>query len=99
MLYGSRGRQQAARQAGVPLELGAQGRGTCGLFDQQVGERLVHVIAAERSVAGGGHHSEDAVVQIEDRDIKGPAAQIVDREPAFLLAGPGHRPARPLSAR
>ncbi len=44
----------------------------------------VHVVAAQGRVAGGGEHGEDAVLQVEDRDVEGAAAQVVDRELAGL---------------
>src|SRR5262249_46939317 len=43
------------------------------------------IIAAERAVAPGRSHLEHTVVEDEDRDIEGSAAEVVDREPAVLL--------------
>ncbi len=49
--------------------------------DQQV----VDVVAAEMRVAVGGDDFEDPVVQLEDGNIEGAAAEVVDRDDAVLL--------------
>ena len=49
--------------------------------DQQV----VDVVAAEVRVAVGGDDFEDAVVQLENRNVEGAAAEVVDRDDAVLL--------------
>ena len=49
--------------------------------DQQV----VDVVAAEVRVAVGGDDFEDSVVQLQDRDIEGAAAEIVNRDDAVLF--------------
>ena len=56
--------------------------------DQQV----VDVVAAEMRVAVGGDDFEDAVVQLENRDVEGAAAEIVDRDDAVLLSCRGRTP-------
>ena len=53
--------------------------------EELLGERAVHVVAAERAVAAGRLHLEDAVVEDEDRDVERAAAEIVDGERAVLL--------------
>ena len=50
-----------------------------------VGERAIHVVAAERAVAAGRPHLKDAVVEREDRDVERAAAEIVDREVPFCF--------------
>ncbi len=49
--------------------------------DQQV----VNVVATEMRVAVGGDDLEDSVVQFQDRDVEGAAAQIVDCDDSILL--------------
>ena len=49
--------------------------------DQQV----VDVVAAQVRVAVGGDDFEDSVMQLEDRDVEGAAAQVVDGDDAVLL--------------
>ena len=49
--------------------------------DQQV----VDVVATEMSVAIGGDHFEDALVQLENRDVKRAAAQVVNRNGLSVL--------------
>ena len=57
--------------------------------DQQV----VDVVAAEMRVAVGGDDFEDSVVQLEDGDVEGAAAEIVDGDDAvlFLVEAVGER--------
>ena len=54
------------------------------LVGQPVDDDLVEVVAAEVGVAVGGEHLEDAVGEIEDRDVVGAAAEVVDGD--FLVA-------------
>ena len=54
---------------------------------------LVEVVAAEVGVAVGGLHLEDALGEIEDRDVVGAAAEVVDGDllVALLLQTVGQR--------
>ena len=54
-------------------------------FDEKIHEAFVKVVAAEAGVAVGGEHLENAVVQFEDGQIEGAAAEIVDGD---LRVGP-----------
>src|SRR6201996_7839763 len=48
-------------------------------------EEVVDVVAAEVRVAVGGDDLEDAFVELEDGDIEGAAAEVVDRDEAVFL--------------
>ena len=62
--------------------------------------RLVEVLAAEVGVAGGGADLEDPLGELEDRDVEGAAAEVVDgHDPLVAGAARGRRRARPRSAR
>ena len=56
--------------AGLAQELG----------DEPVDDPLVEVFAAQEGVAAGGPHLEEAVRHLQDRDVEGAAAQVVDRD-------------------
>ena len=56
------------------------------LIERDGEQQVVDIVAAQMRVAVGAMHFEDAFVQLEDRDIEGAAAQIVDRDDAFFLA-------------
>ena len=62
-------------------EFGIAGDVVEGDGDQQV----VDVVAAEVGVAVGGDDLEDALVQLEDGDVEGAAAEVVDGDEAVLL--------------
>ena len=67
--------------------------------EQPLGERAVDVVAAERAVAAGRLHLEDAVVELEDRDVERAAAEVVDGERARAASCRGRTRAPPRSAR
>ena len=48
------------------------------VLDQPVHDPLVEVLAAEEGVARGGAHLEDPLGELEDRDVEGAAAEVVD---------------------
>ena len=48
------------------------------LLDQPVDDALVEVLAAQEGVAAGGAHLEEALRHLQDRDVEGAAAQVVD---------------------
>ena len=51
-------------------------------LDQPVHDPLVEVLAAEVGVAGGRAHLEDPLRELEDRDVEGAAAEVVDGDRA-----------------
>ena len=55
------------------------------LVGQVVDDPLVEVLAAQEGVAVGRLDLEDAVADLQDRDVEGAAAQVVDRDGAGLL--------------
>ena len=48
-------------------------------------QQIVDVVAAEMRVAIGGDDFEDSIVQLEDGDVEGTAAEVVDGNDAVLL--------------
>jgi hypothetical protein len=61
--------------AGVLLELG----------DQPLHDQVVDVVAAEVRVAVGRDDLHDVVAHLEDRDVEGAAAEVVDGDDLVLL--------------
>jgi hypothetical protein len=55
------------------------------LLDEVGHKRVVKVLAAEKGVAVGGLDLKDAVLNLENGDIKGAAAQVVDGHKLVLL--------------
>ncbi len=72
--------QRHAVAAQLDAGLGAE------IVDQPVHDALVEVLAAEEGVAGGGAHLEDALRQLEDRDVEGAAPQVVDGDDLVVVA-------------
>ncbi len=62
--------------------------------DQPVDDPAVEVLAAEERVAGGGDDLEHAVADLEDRDVEGAAAEVVDRDLALDVAAEAVRQRR-----
>ncbi len=56
------------------------------VVDRDGDEEVVDVIAAEVGVAAGGDDLEDALVQLEDGDVEGAAAEVVDGDDAVFAA-------------
>ncbi len=59
------------------------------LVGEQVDHAVVEVVAAEVGVAAGREHLEHVLADLEDRDVEGAAAEVVDRD---LLARPLPKP-------
>ena len=55
------------------------------LVDEPVDDPLVDVVAAEVGVAVGRLDLDDVVADLEDRDVEGAAAEVVDRDRLVLL--------------
>ena len=56
----------------------------CDVLEGDPQQQVVDIVAAEVRVAIGGEHFEDAVLQLEDRDIEGAPAEVVDGDDALL---------------
>ena len=46
-----------------------------------VEQQLIEVVAAELGVAVAGEDLDDALLDLDDRDVEGAAAQVVDQQP------------------
>ncbi len=55
------------------------------LIDQPVDDPLVDVVAAQVGIAVGGLDLDNAFTNLEDRDIEGATAEVVDRDGLVLL--------------
>ena len=69
------------------------------LVGQPVDDALVEVVTAEVRVAVGRLDLEDALAQLQDRDVERAAAEVVDGDASRPSSCRGRRPARPPSAR
>ncbi len=56
------------------------------VVEQPVHDLLVEVLAAEVRVAGRGLDLVDPIAELEDRDVEGAAAEVVDRDDLAALA-------------
>ncbi len=57
--------------------------GDLAVRDRPFRQCMVEIIAAERGIAAGRQHLEHALLQAQQRDVEGAAAQIVDRIDSF----------------
>ena len=55
------------------------------LLSDPVDDALIEVVAAQVRVAVGRLHLEDALADFEDRDVEGPATEVVDGDRLVLL--------------
>ena len=55
------------------------------LVGEPVDDALVEVVAAQVRVAVGGLDLEDALAQLQDRDVERAAAQVIDGDALVLL--------------
>jgi hypothetical protein len=76
---GFRGLKPAATPGEVEAEVAAD------VVDSYGDEEVVDVVSAEVGVAAGGDDFEDAFVELEDGDVEGAAAEVVDGDDAVLL--------------
>ena len=54
------------------------------VFERDLQQEVVDVVAPEVRVAVGCEDFEDTVVELEDRDVEGSAAEVIDRDDAVL---------------
>ena len=82
---------QAAHGGGVLGQIDAVR--SAELRHSPLNDALVKVIAAQMGIAAGGQHRKGAVLDLNDRNIKGAAAQIVDQDllGGFVVQAVGHR--------
>ena len=82
-------RHSLARRADIsaiftsPVVSGSLAQALLALGEERLGDGVVEVVAAERRVAAGGQHLEDALLQAQQRDVEGAAAEVVDRVEAL----------------
>ena len=70
---------------GFTIAAQVQSHVASNVIERNGDQQIVNIVAAQMRVAIGGDHFEDAVVQLEDRNIEGAAAQVVDCDDAVLL--------------
>ena len=56
------------------------------IIERDRDQEVVNVVAAQMGIAIGGDHLKDAFMQLENGDVEGSAAEIVDGDDAFFLA-------------
>jgi len=56
------------------------------VVEEPYDDGAVEVVAAEVRITVGREHLEDAVLHAQDRDVEGPAAEVVDGDHALLEA-------------
>ncbi len=54
------------------------------IFERDAEQQIVDVVAAQVRVAVGGQHFEDAVLELQDRNVEGAAAEVVHGDDAVL---------------
>ena len=82
---------QAAHGGGVAAQVDAVG--FLELRHRILHDPLIEIIAAQMGVAAGGQHREGAVLDLDDGDIEGAAAQVIDQNllRCFVVQAIGHR--------
>ena len=80
-LANAREHPQLFRVPGSRLRVG-QVRPSAGpnFFEQEIDDAFVQVVSPQAGVAVGREHLEHAVVQLEDGEVKGAAAQVINRD-------------------
>src|SRR4029079_17438831 len=68
---------------GDPILREVDALGLLELLAQPVDDALVEVVAAEVRVAIRASNLEDALAQLEDRDVERAATEVVDRDPSI----------------
>ena len=70
----------------MALLLWVEGISEADLAANPIGDSAIEIIATQRRVAAGREHLKDPARQPQDRDIKGAAAEVIDRNSAFVGA-------------